>query len=219
MFNGRYNNGNTSANVIYDNGGPFVLTSQGHFHEDRARSNWELDLAFKKRDMCFQAKTSSFEAFGLSYTQPVLNGIGLGGEVYVSPFQDKGRLKFIGRYSDKESKNNALATLTTGMGPDQLTLSFNKKVAKSLHMMTEADFSLDRNPKSGNKVSSVLKMGYHFKSDLPGTSIARGIVDTTGNVCCVIEDAVSEAMQLTVTAKINYFKNLYDFGFGILISV
>jgi hypothetical protein len=104
VYNGRYGSGNTSANVTYDNGGPFIFTGQGHFHEDRTRTNWELDFAYKQRDMCVQLKTSGFEAFGLSYTQPLFEGIGFGGEVYVSPFQDKGRLKFISRYNDKDNK-------------------------------------------------------------------------------------------------------------------
>jgi hypothetical protein len=105
------------------------------------------------------------------------------------------------------------------MGPDQLTAGYLRKFSRSLNAMAEADFSLDRNPKSGHKLSSTLKVGYHFKSDLPGTSVARGLIDTTGNVCCILEDAFSDNMQLTVTAKINYFKNIYDFGFGLLVSV
>jgi len=107
------------------------------------------------------------------------------------------------------------------MGPDQVTATYLRKVTDSLGVLAEADFSIDRNPKTpgGGKLISVFKLGYSFKSDLPGTSTARAMLDTTGGVACIVEDAINEACQLTVTAKMNYYKNLYDFGFGVLVSM
>jgi hypothetical protein len=219
LFNARYSNGTTNANCIYDNGG-VVITSQGHFSEDENKSNFEIDFAFKHQDMVIQLKTSGLEAYGFSYTQPVGKRLGFGGEVYLSPFQDKGRLKLMGLYNNDENKDSTLATVITGMGPDQLTLSYLKKVNPSLGILTEADFSLDRTSKQGGpKLTSVLKLGYSFKSDLPGASMARAIVDTTGGVACVIDDAFNENCSVTLTAKINYFKNLYDFGVGVVVSM
>jgi len=169
--------------------------------------------------MCVQLKTSGFEAFGISYTQPISNGLGFGGEVYISPFQDKGRLKFMGRADSDDKKDSVLGTFTTGMGPDQLSIGYLRKFTPSLNFLAVSDFSFDQTAKTGTKLTSVLKVGYQFKSELPGTPVARALLDTSGNVACVLEDAFSETMQLTVTAKMNYFKNLYDFGFGILVSI
>jgi len=218
-FNARYSNGTTNANCIYDNGG-VVVTSQGHFTEDEMKSNFEIDFAWKVGDMVMQLKTSGLEAYGFSYTQPLGKNLGFGGEVYMSPFQDKARLKLMCVYNNPEQKEHTLATVITGMGPDQFTLSYLKKVTPSLGVLTEADFSLDRASKQGGpKLTSVLKVGYSFKSDLPGASVARAVVDTTGGVACVIDDAFNENCSVTITAKINYFKNLYDFGLGVMVSM
>lgn len=52
-------------------------------------------------------------------------------------------MRFVGKYTDEETKDNALATVTTGMGADQCTFTYLKKVTDSLGVLAEADFSLD----------------------------------------------------------------------------
>jgi len=190
------------------------------FSEDEMKSNLECDFSWKFKDVCIQAKTAQFHAFGISYTQPILDNCGFGAEVYLSPFQDKGRLKFVGLYNNKEEKEHAMASFSTGMGPDQFTATYLKKITESLGILAEADFTVDRTPKApgGGKLVSVFKLGYSFKSELQGTSAARAVVDTTGGVACIVEDA-TEFGSLTACAKINYFKNLYDFGFGVSVAM
>jgi len=235
VFNGRYGNRVCNGAVVYDNGGP-VITTQGTFNEDETKSNWEMDIAWKRRDMCIQLKTAAFDAVGFSYTQPLTERLAFGGEVFLSPWQDKGRLRFVGKYTDEHTKDNALATVTTGMGADQCTFTYLKKVTDSLGVLAEADFSLDSGgpggmaammgggPKGPPKMVSVLKLGYSFKTETktghPVGTMARAIVDTTGNVSCLVDETFNEGFcSATLSARVNYWKNLYDFGIGLLVAI
>jgi len=223
LLNGRMGTGGTRAKISYENGG-FSASAQGNFADDPNKNHLEMECNYKIHDMSMELKTSDFIAYGASYTQPITESLGMGFEVY-STIDDKSRLKVVGVHSAKECQT--VGTWSTGLGPDQVSLSYLQKVNPHLTLLTSADFSYgsDRQSKIKDWVS-VLKLGYNYscrdEEGLPATALPpsiRACADSSYNIAVSMEEPMSEALQLQLTAKVNPVTDDYDFGFGFTVSM
>jgi len=192
--------------------GTVSLTASGQFSADERKTAFESDAAITKNDWCFQAKLQG-PAIGFSYTQPVLPQYSMGSEFYFSPMNGLSRLKWIGKHENKEDNSVATLGLSTGLGPDQISLNYTKEIMKNLDFSAALDVSRESEKKTW---ASVFKFGYNWKS--AQTSI-RGYIDSTLKTISVIEEPLNEMVSLQASVKIDYLKNNYDFGIGATINV
>lgn len=226
LLNGRMGTGGTRAKISYENG-PLSASLQGNFADDPSKNHMELDCTYNFRDMCIQLKSSDFVAYGICYTQPVTDTVGMGLEVY-STLDDRSRLKVVGQHTATDKQNQTILTWSTGLGPDQVTVSYLQKVNSHLSLLTSADFSFgaDKQTKVKDWVS-VLKVGYNYTcrddgEQLPPNAFPpsiRACADSTGNISVFMEEPMSEALGLAISAKVNPITDDYDFGFGFTVSM
>jgi len=190
--------------------GTVSLTASGQFSADERKTAFESDAAITKNDWCFQAKLQG-PAIGFSYTQPVLPQYSMGSELYFSPMNGLSRLKWIGKHENKEDGSVATLGFSTGLGPDQISLNYTKEIKKNLDISTILDVSREK-----KNWTSVVKFGYQFKNV---HSSIRGLVDSTLKSMCVLEEPLNEVMSVQASVKMDYLKNVYDFGLGLTMSM
>jgi len=136
----------------------------------------------------------------------------MGCELFYSPLNGASRLKWLGKHEDKEASSTTVLGLSTGIGPDQLSVNYTKSVLKNLEVIAGIDISHgDR-----EKWSSVYKLGYNIKSD---NTVVKGLLDSTYKVVCFVEEPLNEAMIVQFSAKMDFPKNIYDFGLGVMTSM
>ena len=92
-------------------------------------------------------------------------------------------------------------------------MNYTKAVLKGLDVVTELDLSFSSKTKNWE---SVYKLGYSLKSE---QATVKALLTSTGKVVCTMEQPVSETVSAVLSGKIDYPANVYDFGFGITMSM
>jgi len=201
----------TRTTITYDR--KWITTKlSGQFAADERRTAWEADVSLSKGDTCFQAKLQG-PALGLSYAQPISANYALGTEIMFAVLSDSCRLKWIGKRNDDAAKSTSLISYTTGLGPDQIAVNYAKTVLKNLDVVTELDLSFSAKTKNWE---SVYKLGYVLKSEQANV---KALLTSTGKVVCTLEQPLSESVSAVLSGKIDYPGNVYDFGFGMTMSM
>jgi len=196
--------------------GAFSASASGQFATDDKKCAWEADAALSKWDFCLQGKIQG-PSLGLAYTQPITSKFSVGTEFFISPLApttSNTRLKLLGKHENAAANSTAVIGLTTGIGPNQLNINYTKSVLKNLDFVTGLDVT--HNPKD-KQWSSVYKLGYSLKT--PENSTLRGLVDSTFKVVCMVEEPLSEVVMFQMSAKIDFPKNEYDIGFGLMVNM
>jgi len=204
----------TRASVQYERGW-FAGKMSGQFATDERKTAWEADATVSKGDTCLQAKFQP-PAYGFSYTQPISSAYAIGAEMMLSLMASTARLKWVGKHENKPANSTTTVSYATGIGPDGVAINYTKGLLDNLDVITELDMAYSTKNKNWE---SVYKFGYNLKSDKTGGGSVKALVTSAGQVLCLTEQPLSDMAILQICGKINYPKNIYDFGFGVMMSM
>jgi len=186
-----------------------------------------MDMTYKLYDMCLQLKMQDFGVFGMSFTQPIVENLNMGVELFGIIDNDKVKLKVTGQHKGTES-SETLVSLQTGLGADQLTLAYSQKINPHLTFLSSADYSYSAERQSRIKEwVSVYKAGYLYQVGQDEEAMKYGAfaptikatADSIGNISVFLEEPMSEMLQLHLSAKLNPLSDDYEFGFGFLVAM
>jgi len=213
MFNGRWSTGGMTRAVAQYERGMLSASLSGQFSEDEKKTGWEADAAITRGDMCLQGKIQG-PTLGISYTQPIWPNYSMGCEYFYSPLSGGSRIKWLGRRENPDGGSTSVVTYATGIGPSpsQLSFCYTRAIFKTLDVTTALDISRD----TKDRITSVYKIGYNMKSE---NMSVKGVVDSTLKVVAMIDEPLSEAFMLQFSAKMDFPKNVYDFGVGVMMSM
>jgi len=138
----------------------------------------------------------------------------VGCEYFYSPLNGGSRLKWLGRRENPEAGSTSVVSYSSGIGPNpnQVSLNYTKSVLKSLDITVALDLSRD----SKDRVTSVYKLGYFFRSE--GMNV-KGIVDSTLKAVVMVDEPLSDTVMMQFCGKMDFPKNVYDFGVGMMVSM
>jgi len=138
----------------------------------------------------------------------------VGCEYFYSPLNGGSRLKWLGRRENPEAGSTSVVSYSSGIGPspNQVSLNYTKTVLKSLDITVALDLSRD----SKDRVTSVYKLGYYLKSE---SMNVKGIVDSTMKAVVMVDEPLGETVMMQFCGKMDFPKNVYDFGVGLMVSL
>eukprot|EP01130_Rhizamoeba_saxonica_P011218 TRINITY_DN4649_c0_g2_i1.p1 TRINITY_DN4649_c0_g2~~TRINITY_DN4649_c0_g2_i1.p1 ORF type:complete len:334 (+),score=74.84 TRINITY_DN4649_c0_g2_i1:116-1117(+) len=230
-FGGVCNFGNISTNGrISDSGlsmcsveysSKFVDASfQGQFL-DADRSAFEIALGGSFDNSKLQAKIG--QVTGVNFCTPLTKNFDAATELYLMMQGDlytKYCLKYKNHRTVEDAqgehtyKGNTMATVI--LGPTtEVDLNYTKEIMKNFKLVTGLSLTHEE-----NNWDSTWKIGYNYKGDQQsGMGNMRVLLDPSGVSAMLSEVAVSETAMLSVSSKLNYSCNIYDFGIQLMAQM